>query len=216
MGLWCTIDDEYYAICCLVFLHTGHIRFWQRNISMQGVSVAFIQWWKTISCCVLWHYERPCAATVQLWNHWSTKGRYAVALQCTLQHHAVRVGCSLFNFIIDYPIWYFFILTLSLHLQKSFKIDEIWQYPLFLNFRHSETGIYASSGRERVLMFLPMYHMFGIMVMLTALADGNTLVLMPKYDIRNFIKTIKQYKVWCLNCSIIRLSPSKTIFNEIA
>ena len=66
---------------------------------------------------------------------------------------------------------------------------------LCVRFRHAETGIYARSGEERVLLFLPMYHMFGIMVMLTALADGNTLIVMAKYNVNQFVNNIKLYKV---------------------
>ena len=46
-----------------------------------------------------------------------------------------------------------------------------------------------------MVFFLPMYHSFGLMMMLTSLFEGHTIISMRKYEMNAFLKHIKTYQV---------------------
>ena len=66
-------------------------------------------------------------------------------------------------------------------------------YTLF--FRHPKTGIYCGEGSERTLLFLPMYHLYGLAMLLLSMFKGYTIISMPKYEMNTLVTHIKTYQV---------------------
>ena len=62
-------------------------------------------------------------------------------------------------------------------------------------FRHPKTYMYSGDGHERLLLFLPMFHSIGLMLMLTSLFEGHTIIAMRNYEMNTLLKHIKTYKV---------------------
>ena len=84
-------------------------------------------------------------------------------------------------------------------------------------FRHPKTYMYSGEGHERVLLFLPMFHSIGLMLMFTSLFEGHTIIAMRNYDMNTLLKHSKTYKV---NLQLFRhhASPyclSTTIFTRV-
>ena len=61
--------------------------------------------------------------------------------------------------------------------------------------RHPKFNMYSSSEDNRMLMFLPMYHSFGLILLLTSLFHGVTVISMRKYEMTLFIEHIRNYQV---------------------
>ena len=52
------------------------------------------------------------------------------------------------------------------------------------------------SGKQiKVLLVLPLYHMYGLFVTMRALAVGSQLVLLSKFEPKPFLASIEKYKV---------------------
>ena len=61
--------------------------------------------------------------------------------------------------------------------------------------RHPKTGIYSGDGSERMLLFLPMYHLYGSTMMLLSMFEGHTTISMAKYEMNALLKHSKSYQV---------------------
>ena len=61
--------------------------------------------------------------------------------------------------------------------------------------RHPKTGFYSGAGSERMLLFLPMYHLFGLTMMLLSMFEGHTTISMAKYEMNALLKHSKTYQV---------------------
>ena len=48
---------------------------------------------------------------------------------------------------------------------------------------------------EAVVLFFPMYHISGLVCPLVTLLFGKTLVLMSKFDFKQYLELISKYKV---------------------
>lgn len=74
-------------------------------------------------------------------------------------------------------------------LSHSNLVTNVWQY---LGGLHKD----ASSMYERILCFLPLYHIYGLNVVLNpTLAVGGAVVLMPRFDLTHAIEAILKEQI---------------------
>ncbi|MGE7877352.1 long-chain-fatty-acid--CoA ligase [Peribacillus muralis] len=67
---------------------------------------------------------------------------------------------------------------------------------LLANTKMCNAWLYKSRrGEERVLAILPFFHVYGMTtVMVLSVMEGNTMIIMPKFDIEATLKTIQKQK----------------------
>ena len=65
-------------------------------------------------------------------------------------------------------------------------------------------GVIAAFGRDdRVLAVLPFFHIYGMTVLLNlALRQRATLVTMPRFDLREFLRTVQEHR-----CTFLFIAP---------
>ncbi len=70
-------------------------------------------------------------------------------------------------------------------------------YNLFSNMIQTALwgGYFTQKGQERVLLVIPMYHIYGMNVgMILAAWNGTQLILLPKFDIDKLLDLFREYK----------------------
>jgi acyl-CoA synthetase (AMP-forming)/AMP-acid ligase II len=52
--------------------------------------------------------------------------------------------------------------------------------------------------RDRVMVALPLFHIYGILMVMMALAGGGTAVIMPRFDLQEFLRLVQTYRATVL------------------
>ena len=60
---------------------------------------------------------------------------------------------------------------------------------------HSEIRVDTNAPTGTVVSFMPMYHIYGIAVMVICLTVGKTLVSMARFDFEQYLKLVQRYRV---------------------
>ena len=84
---------------------------------------------------------------------------------------------------------------LNVPLYEDIKYCSFFLEILICHFSHDVTGIYERNGSERVMLFLPLYHMFGIVVLFSSLFVRNTIILADGFTIPRLVAAVKRCKV---------------------
>ena len=63
-------------------------------------------------------------------------------------------------------------------------------------------GIFPDDKPDALPFFLPMFHIFGLIVVLNALSNGKTLVIMDKFNLAQYLQLIEQHKVSLYNRAV--------------
>ena len=65
------------------------------------------------------------------------------------------------------------------------------------SFSGPEVSLIKNPGKETYLLFLPMYHIYAQMVLEIGIYYGDTILVMSKFDFKQYLQTIQKYKVGC-------------------
>ena len=60
-----------------------------------------------------------------------------------------------------------------------------------------EAKTFRNIGKGTMLVFLPLFHIFGILVAFVGLSNGEKFVILRKFDFVHMLSSIQKYKVFC-------------------